>query len=993
MRYNHYGIEIPQQQRAMINLKIAGLIGSGDLRGITAEEIYNLYSGKGGLSGKQRKDYDNYYQYGEAKRDFEQGQFYTPHDLCRQIVAALQPEDHFRVADLACGTGNFFNHLPKSCIVYGNELDPIAASVCRLLYPDAHIQTGDFMNYDPGIRFDLVLGNPPFNLYNALGSSQLGYIHQSEKLLKLGGLLVVIVPLKFLGDTFADGRQIRWLDEHFHFVGQFPLPADSFDAVIETKLLVLQKKGLPKAYTPYNPDLLLPFEPPIIHQNLVRPIYQTNRREAPALHLQAVQSGITDTDTRYRIEKCLYHIKANPPLRKMYYERALARILKLSDPRPLDMDYETWVLHRAKPEEVLGWLKKILSRQNDPAPKKIIKLVKTNYGLRYKAYHRELRSQEWSESVHKLLDQEGKDLRQFRRLYACKRKTRQLQDTPFDQLSRNQEVDCFLDNFTLQAVPRPGELFTDSNFPQIRLNGQQKKDLGLIFQKRYGLLSWQQGGGKSVAGMCWMRFIENRVQARFILAPALAIATTWTERLTAYGFSFIRISRISDCDRVQPGQIILVSFDMLTQLKRQVKALVKRYSYKIALLVDESDELTNANSKRSKATLSCFRKAKYKLLTTGTTTRNNINELYTQLELLYNNSSNFLCQAPLVYKTDKEGCLEPLPNEQLGFPFPAYHGNSLFRYCFSPQKTSVLGIKKENQDVFNAGHLATLLAKTVITRSLEQIVGEQKYEIKTHAVIQNEAERALYEMLMKDFCRIIYDYYTSTGNSRKDAALWIVRQIMSLIKATSMPHLMPNFRGYELPGKYQKIFSMLDGWPSELVTIGCTLKEAAQDYFSRLQQRLPERQLFYIDGEISIQRRIKVLESFKSSGNGILVCTQQSLKSSVNIPFCNKCIIESLQWNIPKISQFYFRFIRFDSPFPTQVHFVNYENTIELNLLALLMAKEKLNSFVKTLAEQDRADIYEAYDIDMGILDMLVQKEYDAEGRMSLSWGRQSVSR
>jgi len=142
---------------------------------------------------------------------------------------------------------------------------------------------------------------------------------------------------------------------------------------------------------------------------------------------------------------------------------------------------------------------------------------------------------------------------------------------------------------------------------------------------------------------------------------------------------------------------------------------------------------------------------------------------------------------------------------------------------------------------------------------------------------------------------------------------------------------------------------------------------------------------------MSIGSRIKTLEKLKRSSNGILICTQQSLKSSVNIPYCNKCIIEALQWNIPKISQFYFRFIRFDSVKHTEVHFVNYENTIELNLLALLMAKEKLNDFIKTTNVATTESVYEEFGVDLNILDMLIQKEYDREGKLTLNWGRQRL--
>ncbi len=53
-------------------------------------------------------------------------------------------------------------------------------------------------------------------------------------------------------------------------------------------------------------------------------------------------------------------------------------------------------------------------------------------------------------------------------------------------------------------------------------------------------------------------------------------------------------------------------------------------------------------------------------------------------------------------------------------------------------------------------------------------------------------------------------------------------------------------------------------------------------------------------------------------------------------------ILESLQWNISKMEQFSFRFIRFDSKEFTHVHFVLYEDSIKQNLMALVLTKERL---------------------------------------------------
>ncbi|HUN01235.1 MAG TPA: N-6 DNA methylase [Niabella sp.] len=991
MKYNDLTITVPADKRQSYNKKITALIHSGNMQGITAEEVFNLYSGKGGLHGFKFNDFDNYYTYSLAKKEVEQGQFFTPPSLCRAIMEALQPQPDFLIADLTCGTGNFFNYLPREQNIYGCELDSDAFAVCRYLYPQANLTNGDFLNYRPEAQFDLIVGNPPFNLRTHLGSSQFAYIHQATGLLQYGGLLAVIVPLSFLADDFQDSHNIEWLNEQYNFITQCKLSSNAFDVAIATKLLLLQRKGVTNSNAPYTPNSFTAFDPQEIYTNLIVPLYTQRKADSARLHLLAVQNSIGDDNMQYTIKRRLWHIKENKNLREKYHATALAKLNRLkTQRRPEDVTLKEWEKIKLTPQRILRWIEAVVKKQNAPAPRKITRLVKTNYGLRNKAYDRSLSGKDWQKSVHDLL-LNGERFAPFTKLYDRKVKALALQNTPFIALKRDNTIDEFLNKFTLTPVSAPGTLFPTTDAPEIRLNDMQKRDLGLLLQKRYALLAWEQGGGKSVAGMVWLRYLQGKYRNAFIVAPALAINTTWKERLSLYGFDYILIESITDVNRVRPGQIVLISYDRLVTVQRFVKNKVKRLAYKVALLVDESDELTNAVSHRTRAAINCFSKASYKLLTTGTTTRNNINELYSQLELLYNNSTAFTCWANSIYMAGKEGDIIEQVTHLAGYPFPAYRGATLFKACFCPQKSTVFGIKKDTQDIYNAGLLKDIIDKTIITRKFEEITGEKKYSIHNHTAQQNPSERKLYELLLKEFLSVCYNYYSSTGNARKDAALRLMRQIKALIKATSVPHLMPGYEGDHTPGKYHVVAALLAGWENELVTIGTIFKSAARDYLLYLAKKFTARRLYYIDGEDSVPKRKKTLEAFHCSGNGILVCTQQSLKSSVNIPYCNKCIIESLQWNIPRISQFYFRFIRFDSTRHTQVHFVNYENTIELNLMALLMAKEKLNDFIKTTNETTTAAIYEEFGIDLNILDSLIQKSYDAKGKLYLSWGKQNI--
>lgn len=105
--------QIPQGKRAEINEKILFAINSGkDL--IPAKSIYNCYTGIGGLHNLKQSDFAGYHEYAEAKKEFEMGQFFTPHEVCRDMVDVLSPTSSEMILDMCCGMGNFFNHPPTN---------------------------------------------------------------------------------------------------------------------------------------------------------------------------------------------------------------------------------------------------------------------------------------------------------------------------------------------------------------------------------------------------------------------------------------------------------------------------------------------------------------------------------------------------------------------------------------------------------------------------------------------------------------------------------------------------------------------------------------------------------------------------------------------------------------------------------------------------------------------------------------------------------------
>lgn len=145
MKYTPSTESIPQSSRRAVNEKLLYLIDNNccEAYGITKQDIFQGYTGDGGLHGLSRKNYRSYHTYSEAKKELENGQFFTPPALCQFVVDCLQLERDDLVADLTCGMGNFFNVMPVEANVYGCELDTKAFKVASYLYPEANLVNKD----------------------------------------------------------------------------------------------------------------------------------------------------------------------------------------------------------------------------------------------------------------------------------------------------------------------------------------------------------------------------------------------------------------------------------------------------------------------------------------------------------------------------------------------------------------------------------------------------------------------------------------------------------------------------------------------------------------------------------------------------------------------------------------------------------------------------------------------------------------------------------
>lgn len=619
-------------------------------------------------------------------------------------------------------------------------------------------------------------------------------------------------------------------------------------------------------------------------------------------------------------------------------------------------------------------------------------MVKRNYDFVYKGYSSKARRQISVEKktpvpIYEIVSSDGAgEFPGYERLIRRKQREYIRQNKPFEVMQEDLEVGAWLLAF---------HLWDAENEEEIRLNKIQRHDLNLMLQKRYGLLQWEQGSGKTLAGIAFGKYRMERenIHHTWVVSSAISIRNNWDVVLPNYGLSYVFIERLADFKKIRRGDFVLITLNKLGKYRRQIKRWVRVHSQKLCLIFDESDEMTNPSSIRAKSVLDCFRRCRTKLLTTGTSTRNNISEFAPQLELMYNNSANMLSWSPEIYHYDSRDCfLSRESNPYFGQPIPAYKaGYRLFTASHLPEKITVFGVGQRTQDIYNADALSEILGKTVITRTFSEIVGREIRRIHQVPVFFSPAEREVYQMAMEEFWKMQKNYFASTGNSRKDALMRLMQQITLLLRISAAPDTVTEYQGGR-PTKISRVVELTGEFETEPVAIGVRHKAVLDSYKKALEEAFPRRTIFAVTGSTtSFAQRQRLRKTLKESGNGILLCTQQSLPSSVNFEYVNRIIIPELHYNNAKMSQFYMRFVRYTSTAWKDIYFVTYGGSIESNLMQMVLAKEKINLFMKG-QDTDLNEIYERFGVDYDLPSLLMYREQDEKGNFKIRWGKQQIA-
>ncbi len=136
------------------------------------------------LQGIPKNEFDllgSAYQYLNSKlENLEKGSFYTGGDVALDFVEDLPFDDNQVIFDPSCGSGSFlFRSSAKAQQIYGVDADPIAIMIAKFnyfikfpsgAYPNLFCEDFfDWFHVNQDLRFDYIIGNPPYGANLHLG--------------------------------------------------------------------------------------------------------------------------------------------------------------------------------------------------------------------------------------------------------------------------------------------------------------------------------------------------------------------------------------------------------------------------------------------------------------------------------------------------------------------------------------------------------------------------------------------------------------------------------------------------------------------------------------------------------------------------------------------------------------------------------------------------------------------------------------------------------
>ena len=182
------------------------------------------------------------------------GQFFTDEKLMPIIFRTFNIEtNQAQILEPSCGCGNFIDAILNdnpNASVDGVDIDKkvFVGLKKKYKYPNVRLFNCDFLKYNPDRQYDLIIGNPPFNLpaESPYSNTTDAFVLRSLELLKENGKLIMVLPSTFLRNKqYQEARNI--IISNYKIVGL--IDSNGFDflgADVETLVICIQKVKVQK---------------------------------------------------------------------------------------------------------------------------------------------------------------------------------------------------------------------------------------------------------------------------------------------------------------------------------------------------------------------------------------------------------------------------------------------------------------------------------------------------------------------------------------------------------------------------------------------------------------------------------------------------------------------------------------------------------------------------------------------------------------------------
>jgi len=199
-------------------------------------------------------------------------EFYTPDYICELMYkqALAHGYDGGAVLEPSIATGNIIKPFPESTRIVGFEINPVTATIAKLLYPKITVYNNYFetaflqperytmrlpakkLTWLKDYPFSLVIGNPPYGKYKNKYSSYFKnpkmkqieqfFMYYGLLLLKSGGLLIYLTGSNFMRNGLSYGDVKKRLEEIAVLVDAYRLPPVFQFSQVPTDILIFKKK-------------------------------------------------------------------------------------------------------------------------------------------------------------------------------------------------------------------------------------------------------------------------------------------------------------------------------------------------------------------------------------------------------------------------------------------------------------------------------------------------------------------------------------------------------------------------------------------------------------------------------------------------------------------------------------------------------------------------------------------------------------------------------